>query len=54
VYAALTIASRKEAARETIVVILADTGERHITSRLFAEDTLKTWSEDLAALDTKF
>jgi len=36
-HAALTIASRKEAAGETIVVILADTGERYITTRLFAE-----------------
>lgn len=35
--AALTIASGKEAAGETIVVILADTGERYITTRLFAE-----------------
>jgi len=38
-HAALTIASRKEAAGETIVVILADTGERYITTRLFAEGT---------------
>ena len=36
-HAALIIASRKEAAGETIVVISADTGERYITTRLFAE-----------------
>jgi cysteine synthase A len=36
-HAALIIANRKEAAGETIVVILADTGERYITTRLFAE-----------------
>jgi cysteine synthase A len=41
-HAALTIASRKEAAGETIVVILADTGERYITTKLFAEGTQKT------------
>jgi cysteine synthase A len=41
-HAALTIASRKEAAGKTIVVILADTGERYITTRLFAEGTQKT------------
>jgi cysteine synthase len=40
--AALTIASRKEGAGETIVVILADTGERYITTRLFAEGTQTT------------
>jgi len=36
-HAALIIANRKEAAGETIVAILADTGERYITTRLFAE-----------------
>jgi cysteine synthase A len=34
--AALAIASRKESAGETIVVILADTGERYITTSLFS------------------
>ena len=36
VCAALTIASRKESAGQTIVVILADTGERYITTSLFS------------------
>jgi cysteine synthase A len=34
--AALAIASRKESAGQTIVVILADTGERYITTSLFS------------------
>jgi cysteine synthase A len=34
--AALAIAGREEAAGKTIVVILADTGERYITTRLFS------------------
>ncbi len=35
VHAALAVASRKEAAGSTIVVILPDTGERYITTALF-------------------
>jgi cysteine synthase A len=35
-HAALAVASRKEAAGKMIVVILADTGERYITTALFA------------------
>jgi len=35
-HAALTVASRKDAAGKTIVVLLADTGERYITTTLFA------------------
>ena len=38
VYAALAIASRKESAGKTIVVILADTGERYITTNLFSPE----------------
>lgn len=34
-HAALAIASRKDAAGKTIVVLLADTGERYITTTLF-------------------
>jgi tryptophan synthase beta subunit len=34
--AALAVASRKEAAGKIIVVILADTGERYITTSLFS------------------
>jgi cysteine synthase A len=34
-HAALTIAARSEAADKTIVVLLADTGERYITTSLF-------------------
>ncbi|HXZ90294.1 MAG TPA: pyridoxal-phosphate dependent enzyme, partial [Candidatus Dormibacteraeota bacterium] len=36
VHAALTMASRKNAAGKMIVVLLADTGERYITTGLFA------------------
>jgi len=35
VHAALAVASRKEEAGNTIVVILPDTGERYITTALF-------------------
>lgn len=35
-------ASEFDAAGETIVVILADTGERYISTRLFAEGMPKT------------
>lgn len=38
VHAALAIAARKENARKTIVVILADTGERYITTSLFSAE----------------
>jgi cysteine synthase len=34
-HAALSFASRPEAAGKMIVVLLADTGERYITTRLF-------------------
>ena len=36
VHEALTVASRKNAAGKVIVVLLADTGERYITTGLFA------------------
>jgi len=35
-YAALAVACRKEAAGSTIIVILADTGEKYVTTRLFS------------------
>jgi cysteine synthase len=35
-HAAITVASRKESSGKTIVVLLADTGERYISSKLFA------------------
>lgn len=37
-HAALTVASREEAGGKMIVVLLADTGERYITTALFAEE----------------
>ena len=37
-HAALAVASRPETAGKMIVVLLADTGERYITSALFAAD----------------
>jgi cysteine synthase A len=37
VHASLAVAARKESAGKTIVVILADTGERYITTNLFSE-----------------
>jgi cysteine synthase A len=37
-HAALTLASREEAAGKMVVVVLADTGERYITSSLFAPE----------------
>jgi hypothetical protein len=40
--AVLPEASEFDAAGETIVVILADTGERYISTRLFAEGMAKT------------
>jgi RimJ/RimL family protein N-acetyltransferase len=40
VHAALAIASRKESAGKTIVVILADTGERYITTKLFSAEAV--------------
>jgi cysteine synthase A len=36
VHAALAVASREEAAGRTIVVLLPDTGERYVTTALFA------------------
>ena len=38
-YAALVAASRPEAAGQQIVVLLADTGERYVTTALFATDS---------------
>ncbi len=38
-HAALTIASRRDMAGKMIVVLLADTGERYITTALFAQAT---------------
>lgn len=38
-HAALTVAARPDAAGKTIVVLLADTGERYITTSLFGERT---------------
>jgi cysteine synthase len=40
--AALAIASRDDTAGKMIVVLLADTGERYITTHLFARDTADT------------
>jgi cysteine synthase len=37
-HAALAVASRKDAAGKMIVVLLADTGERYVTSSLFAQE----------------
>ncbi len=39
-HAALHVAERPEAAGKTIVVMLADTGERYITTRLFSDQTV--------------
>jgi len=36
VHAALGVAARKEAAGKTVIVLLADTGERYITTNLFS------------------
>jgi cysteine synthase A len=36
-HAALTVASRQNAAGKMIVVLLPDTGERYITTRLFTD-----------------
>jgi cysteine synthase A len=36
VHAALVVASRPESAGKLLVVLLADTGERYITTELFA------------------
>jgi cysteine synthase A len=38
VHAALTVAARMDAARKMIVVLLADTSERYVTTTLFAQD----------------
>jgi cysteine synthase A len=38
-HAALTVASRADAAGKTVVVLLADTGDRYVTTPLFAQDT---------------
>ncbi len=38
-HAALELASRPDAGRKTIVVLLADTGERYITTALFAKES---------------
>jgi cysteine synthase A len=38
VHAALMIASRKEVAGKMIVVLLADTGERYVSTALFARE----------------
>ena len=37
-HAALAVASRDDAAGKMIVVLLADTGERYVTTELFAQD----------------
>jgi cysteine synthase A len=37
-HAALAVGSRRELAGKLIVVILADTGERYITTRLFEQE----------------
>lgn len=50
--AVLPEASEFDAAGETIVVILADTGERYISTRLFAEGMPKTYSNDRAESPT--
>ena len=39
VHAALTVASRKDAIGKMIVVLLADTGERYVTTSLFAQES---------------
>ena len=39
VHAALAVAARKETAGRTIVVILADTGERYVTTSLFSGES---------------
>jgi cysteine synthase A len=36
-YAAISVASRADAAGKTIVVLLADTAERYVTTALFAD-----------------
>lgn len=38
-HAALAVASRRDAARKTIVVLLPDTGERYVTTTLFVRDS---------------
>jgi cysteine synthase A len=38
VHAALKVAARMDAARKMIVVLLADTGERYVTTTLFAQE----------------
>ncbi len=38
-HAALAVASRKDAAGKMIVVVLADTGERYVTTTLFARES---------------
>ncbi len=38
-HAALAVASRQDAAGKVIVVLLADTGERYVTTALFAEES---------------
>jgi cysteine synthase A len=37
-HAALALASRQDAAGKMIVVVLADTGERYVTTSLFAPE----------------
>jgi cysteine synthase A len=39
VHAALAVAARQDAAGEMIVVLLADTGERYVTTSLFAQES---------------
>ena len=38
-HAALAVASRQDSAGKTIVVILADTGERYVTTTLFTQES---------------
>jgi cysteine synthase A len=38
--AALNVAARPETSGKTVVVLLADTGERYITTRLFSDQTV--------------
>jgi cysteine synthase A len=38
-HAALAVASRKDAAGKMIVVLLPDTGERYVTTTLFARES---------------